>query len=400
MKMEAQIRMINVDDIIPNRFQPRLQFDQDALNELAASIRIHGIVQPLVVRRAQNKFEIIAGERRYKAAQLVGLLQVPCIICELDDNESAEVAVIENLHRKNLSPIEEAKSYKKILDKKYITQEQLAQRLGLSQSNIANKIRLLNLDETVQQALMKGEITERHARSLLKLTDKFKQVELLNKIINEGLTVRQTDDEIAKILGTYKNNQVLTGNINTNDKIDINVDNLINNTQDIGNNDIKISNYEYHSKIKEDPNKKKSLFFNNLENAPVTMEDPTLDFGFNPFETQGVGDDNGIVDLEDIDDIDEEVGNATDDTGEKKLVEKVYEERVYETYNDVAEGIKDVIKNAKKQGLDILSEEFDFLDIYQFVIRIDKSGDGIRVEGETNKPVTENNIDVNEENKQ
>ena len=103
MKMEAQIRMINVDDIIPNRFQPRLEFDPEAIQELASSIKIHGIVQPLVVRRVQTKFEIIAGERRFKAAQMIGLDSVPVIVVDMDDNESAEVAVIENIHRKDFS---------------------------------------------------------------------------------------------------------------------------------------------------------------------------------------------------------------------------------------------------------------------------------------------------------
>ena len=204
MKMEAQIRMINSEDIIPNRFQPRLEFDPVALQELASSIRIHGIVQPLVVRRVQDKFEIIAGERRFKASQLIGLNAVPCIIVDIDDNESAEVAVIENTHRKDLSPIEEAKSYKKILDKHYLTQDQLSSRMGIAQSTLANKLRLLTLDEAVQEALQKNQISERHARSLLKLSDKMKQVDLLNMIIRDRLTVKQVDDEIDKILGKYK----------------------------------------------------------------------------------------------------------------------------------------------------------------------------------------------------
>lgn len=203
MKMEGQIILVNIENIIPNRFQPRLQFDEEALNELAASIKEHGIIQPLVLRRVGEKFEIIAGERRYKASQLAGLTSVPAIICDLDDNESAEVAIIENTHRRALSPIEEAESYKKLLDRRYVTQDQLAKRLGTSQSNVANKIRLLSLDENVQNALLKDEISERHARSLLRVTDKFKQVDLLNKTINEKWPVRKLEEEIDKILGTY-----------------------------------------------------------------------------------------------------------------------------------------------------------------------------------------------------
>ena len=117
--MNREIMEISVEDIIPNRFQPRLTFDTEALNELANSIREHGIIQPLVVRRLQNKYEIIAGERRYKAASLIGMKKVPCIVMNLNDTESAEVAVIENIQRKEMTPLEEAKSFKKILDKAF-----------------------------------------------------------------------------------------------------------------------------------------------------------------------------------------------------------------------------------------------------------------------------------------
>ncbi len=378
MKMESQIRLVNMDDIIPNRFQPRLQFDTEALNELAASIRVHGIIQPLVLRRVGNKYEIIAGERRYKASQLVGLTQVPAIICALDDNESAEVAIIENTHRKDLNPIEEARSYKKLLDRKYITQDQLAQRLGTSQSNIANKIRLLSLDENVQQALLKNQISERHARSLLKLTDKMAQVNFLNKTINERLTVKQLDDEIAKFLGTYKAPASTTGAINTNSMYDVNVNDIMNNSTNIdaNGNIINRPQYQYHSKIKEDPNKKDSLFFNNLENAPATLDDPTLNFGFNPFETKDLTDSNGMLDLENAQGIDDELeddDSAKDSSSEN--TKTVYKDREYKSLADVKQGIKDIINNAIKNDVDIKLEEFDFDNIYQYVIRISKDND-------------------------
>lgn len=375
MKMESQIRLVNMDDIIPNRFQPRLQFDTEALNELAASIRVHGIIQPLVLRRIGNKYEIIAGERRYKASQLVGLTQVPAIICALDDNESAEVAIIENTHRKDLNPIEEAESYKKLLDRKYITQDQLAQRLGTSQSNIANKIRLLSLDENVQQALLKNQISERHARSLLKLTDKMVQVKFLNKTINERLTVKQLDDEIAKFLGTYKEPSGTTGAINTNSIYDVNVNDIINNSSNIDSNEniINRPQYQYHSKIKEDPNKKDSLFFNNLENAPATLDDPSLNFGFNPFETKDLTDNNGMLDLENTQGIDDELedNDSTNESSNDKT-KTVYKEMEYKSLDDVKQGIKNIINNAIKNDVDIKLEEFDFDNIYQYVIRISK----------------------------
>ena len=201
MKLEPNVQYINVESIIPNRFQPRLTFYENALKELAMSIKEHGIIQPLVLRKlANDKFEIIAGERRYKASQIAGLNQVPAIIADLDDNASAEVALVENLQRRNLSAIEEAKSYKKLLDRGYLTQEVLAKRLGISQSSVANKVRLLNLTEEVQDALMNEKISERHARSLLQLSDKDDQINMLNKIIDNRYTVRQLDAEIKKVL--------------------------------------------------------------------------------------------------------------------------------------------------------------------------------------------------------
>ena len=196
MQMESQVLQINIDDIIPNRFQPRISFDEKALNELAASIKEHGIIQPLVLRKLGSKYEIIAGERRYKAATLAGLSTVPAVISNIDDNKSAEIALVENIQRKDLTAIEEARSYKNLLDKGYLTQEQLAKKMGLSQSAISNKLRLLNLDDRVQQALLEGKISERHARALLTLPDKEEQFKWLNKIINERLTVRQLDQEL------------------------------------------------------------------------------------------------------------------------------------------------------------------------------------------------------------
>ena len=192
---------ISVEDIIPNRFQPRLTFDPEALNDLASSIKEHGIIQPLVVRRLQDKFEIIAGERRFKAASLIGLKTVPCIIMNLNDNESAEVAIIENIQRKEMTPLEEAKSFKKLLDKGYLTQEELAKRMGKSQSAISNKLRLLNLDEVVQEAILNGKISERHARSLLRVDNTEEQRKILAEIIEKRLTVKQTDELIKEKFG-------------------------------------------------------------------------------------------------------------------------------------------------------------------------------------------------------
>ena len=196
---KKEILYIPLEDIIPNRFQPRLAFDEKELNSLANSIIKYGVIQPIVVRNIGEKYEIIAGERRYKASELAGLKKIPAIVNNTDDNTSAEIALLENLQRKNLSVIEEAKSYRKLLDRGF-TQESIASKLGISQSTIANKIRLLSLSKSVQNALLYNKISERHARCLLTLDDDNIKEQLLDRIINEKLTVKQTEDEVSKLL--------------------------------------------------------------------------------------------------------------------------------------------------------------------------------------------------------
>ena len=203
--MEEKDKIINVsvEDILPNRFQPRLAFDEQELDSLSDSIKKYGVLQPIILRRIGNKYEIVAGERRYKATVQAGLKTIPSIIKETDDNTSAEIALLENLQRKNLSSIEEAQSFKKLMDRGF-TQDDIANKLGISQSSIANKIRLLNLPRKVQDALLFNKISERHARSLISLNDKELQENLVDRIINERLTVKQTEDEINKLLNNYK----------------------------------------------------------------------------------------------------------------------------------------------------------------------------------------------------
>lgn len=197
-----EVVYLYLDDIIPNRFQPRERFDEGALRELAASIKEHGVIQPIIVRKIGDKYEIIAGERRYKASALAGLTKIPAIIRNLDDKESSKVALLENLQRKNLSPIEEARTYQKILDLDQMTQFELAKTMGKSQPVVANKLRLLTLPDEVQEALLKEQISERHARSLLALNNAEDQIEMLHKIINNRMTVRETDEEIRKMTNT------------------------------------------------------------------------------------------------------------------------------------------------------------------------------------------------------
>jgi len=194
--MEKEIFEVYLDDIIPNRFQPREKFNDASIKELSDSIKKYGVIQPLVLRKIGDKYEIIAGERRYKASTLAGLEKVPAIIKNLDDATSAEVALIENLQREDLTPIEKARSYKKLLAMSGEKQEELAKKLGISQPSLANTIRLLNLSEEVQEALLNRDISERHARSLLKISNERKQKDLLKRIIEERLTVRKLDSII------------------------------------------------------------------------------------------------------------------------------------------------------------------------------------------------------------
>ncbi len=205
MDHNRKVVELPLDDILPNRFQPRIKFNEDSIIELSESIKEHGVIQPIVVRPVGDKYEIIAGERRYKASCMAGLEKIPALITDLNDKDSAEVALIENVQRKDLTPIEEAISYKKILDMGYLTQEKLAEKLGKKQSTVANKLRLLNLDEDVQEAILEDKISERHARSILKLQNPADQKKVLKKIIDERLTVRKTDEVINNMLnGTFE----------------------------------------------------------------------------------------------------------------------------------------------------------------------------------------------------
>jgi len=243
---ESQVLNVPIEDIIPNRFQPRLNFDETGLKELAASIKEHGIIQPLVLRRLGEKYEIIAGERRYKAAKMANLTSVPAIISMMDDQKSAEVAIVENVQRRDLSSIEEARSYKALLDKGYLTQEELAKKMGLSQSAISNKLRLLSLSSSVQDALMEGKISERHARSLLQVENLEEQEKWLSKIIDERLTVRQLDKKL-KELGSNSNN---INNISNNDEDISLIEVLPINDEKTENNNIET----IENKIQEVPN--------------------------------------------------------------------------------------------------------------------------------------------------
>jgi nucleoid occlusion protein len=197
--MNEQVINISIDDIIPNRFQPREVFRDQALDELALSIKEHGVIQPIIVRQiVNNKYEIIAGERRYKASTLAGKTTIPSIVRNLDDKETSKQALLENIQRQDLTPIEEARTYQTILSLDNITQEELAKTMGKSQSAISNKLRLLTLPEEVQEALLNSEISERHARSLLTVQNIEKQKALLQEVIKNKIPVRILDEMIKK----------------------------------------------------------------------------------------------------------------------------------------------------------------------------------------------------------
>lgn len=198
---EDEIVQIEIEEIIPNQFQPRTVFEEDKIEELAQTLRTHGMIQPIVVRKLEEKkYELIAGERRLRAAEVLGWESIPSIIRDLNDTETASIALVENIQREQLTVIEEAHAYKQLIQLHSLTQEALAQRLGKSQSTIANRLRLLNLPETVQEALLNKAILERHARALMKLKEETIQIQFLQQIIEEDLNVRETDELINQYL--------------------------------------------------------------------------------------------------------------------------------------------------------------------------------------------------------
>lgn len=192
---------VKLDQIVPNRYQPRQVFDKDGIQELAQTIDEHGLLQPIVLREYEAaKYEIIAGERRFRAMKLLKWETAPAIIEKMSDHEAASLALVENLQRSQLSPVEEAQAYRRLMDLNHLTQATLAKGMGKSQSFVANKLRLLKLIKPVQTAILDHRISERHGRAMLDLDEK-QQRDMLMKVVNNRLTVRQTEDEVAKELG-------------------------------------------------------------------------------------------------------------------------------------------------------------------------------------------------------
>ena len=415
VNLEQNILQIPIDEIIPNRFQPRLQFDDRGLEELASSIKQHGIIQPLVVRRVEDKYEIIAGERRYKAAQLAGLTKVPAVIANIDDNKSAEVAIVENVQRKDLSAIEEARSYKNLLDKGYLTQAELAKKMGLSQSAIANKLRLLNLDEEVQKALMNNQISERHARSLLVLPSHEEQRKWLKRIINERMTVRDLDNELKKLNEAPKeeNNEddtdvPLVKNIDI-DAIRKEATEIpsVNEESDIARKLREIEREKMFNPdvipVEQARNDSKGNFFNFLENEKVNMnmeepilKTPTINIelpasnetikevpkteeetkkeennlnpspSLNPNFGNQISINNNVSTSEDTFDPVDLIDTLDPDYEEKQ------EEKLGTDLKTAINTVRDMKDSLQEKGFNISLEETDLNDLYQFVIKIKK----------------------------
>lgn len=256
----GKLMTLNIDDILPNRFQPRIYFNENNLNELAQSIHKYGVIQPIIVRPVNNKYEIIAGERRYKASKIANKQTIPAIVVNLTDRESEEIALLENAQRRDLTSIEEAVSYKRILDMGYINKEELAKNIGKSENIITGKVNLLDLDDSVGEALLYGKISEGHARSLLKLKDRRLQREMLDRIIKERLTVKKLDEEIAKI---SNNNEIETLFIEER-KDNMDIDKIMREAKDIN--------------APQNPNNVDMLMQNpNVTPAPVITPAPTED---------------------------------------------------------------------------------------------------------------------------
>ena len=423
--MDNEVRYLYLDDIIPNRFQPRENFDEQALKELAVSIKEHGVIQPIVVRQIGEKYEIIAGERRYKASTMAGLTKIPAIIKNLDDKESSKVALIENLQRRDLTAIEEARTYQKILELDALTQEELARTMGKSQSAVSNKLRLLSLTDEVQDALLHEQISERHARSLLNVTNPEMQKQLLNKIISSRMTVRELDEEIKNMLGSGNNSQD-SGNGGNNNSVVANAQILDstpqsnyndqkNTTMDTNNVNSSIGSsslFPNFGNVQEQTKESDSsinnvnnvLDSNNIIQTPKeTQQNESPLIGGNLFSNiSSEPSPTPAVDESNKNDVDviggsgllaginssETVMQPNENNNKNNIG---LENNLYQNFDNpmsnnqsnsqgstektiptIVNEFKDVVSNIKSEGKNVELEEFDFDDFYQLVIRIDK----------------------------
>ncbi|HMQ01906.1 MAG TPA: ParB/RepB/Spo0J family partition protein [Candidatus Doudnabacteria bacterium] len=202
---DSSIQEIEVVKVVPNPYQPRKVFNQEALQELASSIKEHGVIQPIVVTQTPVGYELVVGERRFRASQLAGLRTVPAIVKKtLQDQTKLEVALIENIQRQELNAIEEAQAYQRLIEKFSLTQEQVAQKVGKSRPSVANTLRLLNLPAEIQRAIIEGKITEGHGRAMLSLPDIEKQLLMYKQVLEQGLNVRQVESRVREFVQRRK----------------------------------------------------------------------------------------------------------------------------------------------------------------------------------------------------
>lgn len=404
MNLEKEVFELELADILPNRFQPREKFDDTDLQELATSIREHGVIQPIIVRKVGDKYEIIAGERRFRASQLAGRTTIPAIIRNIDDKESAKIALLENLQRKNLTSIEEARTYQTILKLDNLTQEELAETLGKSQSAVANKLRLLNLTPEVQDALLKEEISERHARSLLNIQDPENQKELLNKVIMQRMTVKQLDDEIALITGKVNPNAVEEEKTGKEEALE---------NKEVPQNltimpeykeEIKVENKpidrNIFNRLRQDENEveKEEALLDDIPKDPYkdilestyiptskelkmapehdTMPTPKYEgpkYDFNSYTNEDPKQYTAYNRIESL------LTNDALDNKENESLEIKEETDTNEKNNDIYDmrfainNFRQAIQNTEKFGFKIETEEFDFDNVYQIIIKIDKN---------------------------
>ena len=198
-----KIEKIKIIEIEPNKSQPRRNFDMESIEELAESIKIYGVIQPIIVKKRDNYYEIVAGERRWRASKKAGLTEVPCIVRKDDERKNKEIALIENIQREDLNPIEKARGFKQLIDDYGMTQSQLAEKIGMNRSTVTNCLRILNLDQRVIDLAMEGKLTEGHCRSLLAF-EPDEQYEIALKVIESGKSVRDIEQNIKNIQQTKK----------------------------------------------------------------------------------------------------------------------------------------------------------------------------------------------------
>lgn len=381
MHSENEVVYLYLDDIIPNRFQPREVFDDRALQELAMSIKEHGVIQPIIVRSIGDKYEIIAGERRYKASALAGLTKIPAIIRNLDDKESSKVALLENLQRKDLNAIEEARTYQKILELDQMTQEELARTMGKSQPAVANKLRLLTLPEEVQDALLQEKISERHARSLLALDRADQQIQLMNEVINQRMTVRELDSRIKELKNPQEvedNNNLRSYNpLDNPSKPRFILDPLPEEAQNeipkeessitvaqstIMQEEKPVADLDYLLNLDAKADETKVSMEAQLERelAQVPIEEVPKLNNMPPKEEENTMKENNNTEIEELLDV-EDLSSQQEELPKK-----------YDLKTAIGD-TREFIKNMEKNGLVINTEEMDLENVYQITIKIDKN---------------------------